>query len=154
MEGRGAGASRGTPARIRTREEPAMTTTIEVRPAGRLRHAWTAAHHPVPGVPRWARDPACAVPYTVLPASLWRIALCTFHVPIGRGEIGSGVASSGVPGVPIELYLIVLSIVSELLAFTAVGLVCTWGEVVPRWMPVLHGRSVPALAAVVPAALG
>ena len=131
-----------------------MTTTIGVRPAGRLRGAWAAAHHPVPGVPRWARNAAYAVPYTVLPASLWRIALCTFHVPIGRGNIGSGITPSGVPGVPIELYVIVLSIVSELLAFTAVGLVSAWGEVVPRWMPVLHGRRVPALAAVVPAALG
>ena len=131
-----------------------MTTTIEVRAAGRLRDAWAAAHHPVPGVPRWARNAAYAVPYTVLPASLWRIALCTFHMPIGRGTIGSGITPSGVPGVPIELYVIVLSIVSELLAFTAVGLVSTWGEVVPRWIPVLHGRSVPAVAAVVPAALG
>jgi hypothetical protein len=131
-----------------------MTTTTEVRPASRLRGAWAAAHHPVPGASRWARNAAYAVPYTVLPASLWRIALCTFHVPIGRGQIGSGVTSSGLPGVPIELYAIVLSIVSELLAFTAVGLVCTWGEVVPRWMPVLRGRTVPVLAAVVPAAAG
>ena len=101
-----------------------MTTTIEVRPAGRLRGAWAAAHHPVPGVRRSARNAACAVPYTVLPASLWRIALSTFHVPIGRGQIGSGVTSSGLPGVPIELYVIVLSVASELPAFTAVGL-CT-----------------------------
>lgn len=42
-----------------------MTTTIEVRAAGRLRDAWVAAHHPVPGVPRWARNAAYAVPYTV-----------------------------------------------------------------------------------------
>ena len=108
----------------------------------------------MPGVPRWARNAAYAVPYTVLPASLWRIALCTFHVPIGRGDIGSGIAPSGVPGVPLELYVIVLSVVSELLAFTAVGLVSTWGEVLPRWIPVLRGRRVPTLAAVVPAALG
>jgi hypothetical protein len=94
------------------------------------------------------------VPYTVLPASLWRIAVCTFHVPIGRGEIGSGIAPSGVPGVPIELYVILLSVVSELLAFTAGGLVSTWGEVFPRWIPVLRGRTVPTFAAVVPAILG
>jgi hypothetical protein len=131
-----------------------MTTTIEVRPAGRLRGAWAAAHRPVPRVPLWARNAAYAVPYTVLPSSLWRIAVCTFHVPIGRGDIGSGTAPSGVPGVPIELYVIVLSIVSELLAFTAVGLISTWGEVFPRWVPMLHGHRVPTLAAVVPAALG
>jgi hypothetical protein len=104
----------------------------------------------VPGVPRWAGNAAYAVPYTVLPASLWRIALCTFHVPIGRGDIGSGLASSGVPGVPLGLYVIVLSVISELLAFTAVGLVSAWGEVFPGWIPVLGGRRVPALAAVVP----
>jgi len=39
-------------------------------------------------------------------------------------------------------------------AFTAVGLVSTWGEVVPRWIPVLRGRRVPTLAAVIPGALG
>lgn len=131
-----------------------MTATIEMRAAGRLRDTWAAAHHPVPGVPRWARNAAYAVPYTVFPSSLWRIAVCTFHVPIGRGEIGSGLTPSGVPGVPIELYVIMLSVVSELLAFTAVGLVSTWGEVVPRWIPVLHGRRVPAPAAAVPAASG
>jgi hypothetical protein len=131
-----------------------MTTTLKVRPAGRLRGAWAAAHHPVPGVPRWARNAAYAVPYTVLPASLWRIALGTFHMPIGRAGIGSGTTPSGLPGVPIGLYVIVLSVISELLAFSAVGLVSTWGEVFPRWIPVLSGRRVPTLAAVVPAALG
>ena len=63
-----------------------MTTTIDVRPAGRLRDAWAAAHHPVPGVPRWARNAAYALPYTVFPSSLWGIAVCTFHLPIGPAE--------------------------------------------------------------------
>jgi hypothetical protein len=40
------------------------------------------------------------------------------------------------------------------LAFAAVGLVATWGEVFPRWIPVLRGRIVPRAVAVVPAALG
>jgi hypothetical protein len=47
-----------------------------------------------------------------------------------------------------------LSAASELLAFTAVGLVSTWGEVFPRWLPGLRGRRVPALAAAAPAGLG
>jgi hypothetical protein len=71
-----------------------------------------------------------------------------------RGDLGSGPGSSGLPGVPLGLYVVLLSIVSELLAFTAVGLVSTWGEVVPRWIPVLRGRRVPTLAAVIPGALG
>ena len=131
-----------------------MSTMTEAPPAGRIRAAWVAAHAPAAGVPRWARIAAYAVPLTVLPSSVWRIAVCTFHAPIMRGDLGSALGSSGRPGLPLGLYVILLSIVSELLAFTAVGLVSTWGEVVPRWIPVLHGRRVPALAAVVPAALG
>jgi hypothetical protein len=122
--------------------------------AGRIRVAWVAAHAPAAGVPRWARVAAYAVPFTVLPSSVWRVAACTFHAPIMRGGLGSDLGSSGLPGVPLGLYVILLSIVSELLAFTAVGLVATWGEVFPRWIPVLRGRRVPALGAVIPAALG
>jgi hypothetical protein len=123
-------------------------------PAGRIRAAWAAAHAPASGVPRWARIAAYAVPLTVLPSSVWRIAACTFHAPIMRGDLGSDLGSSGLPGVPLGLYVVLLSIVSELLAFTAVGLVSAWGEVVPRWIPVLRGQRVPTLAAVIPAALG
>ena len=130
------------------RHREGMTTATKI-PA-----AWAAAHAPAAGVPRWARVAACAVPFTVLPSSAWRIAACTFHAPIVRGDVVSDVTSSGVPGVPLWLYVILLSIVSELLAFTAVGLVSTWGEVFPRWVPGLRGRRVPALGAVVPAALG
>jgi hypothetical protein len=135
-----------------------MTTTPPAGPgappAGRIRAAWAAAHAPAAGVPRWVRAAACAVPLTVLPSSVWRIAVCTFHAPIARGDMASGVTSSGLPGVPLGLYVVLLSIVSELLAFTAVGLISTWGEVFPRWIPVLRGRRVPTLGAVVPAALG
>src|SRR6185312_8751708 len=50
--------------------------------------------------------------------------------------------------------VILLSAVSELLAFTAVGLVASWGDRVPGWIPALRGRRVPALVAVIPASLG
>lgn len=131
-----------------------MATTAEAGPARRIRAAWTGAHHPAAGVPGWARTAAFAIPFTVLPSSLWRIAVCTFHAPITRGAADYANAPSGLPGVPLGLYVIVLSVVSELLAFTAVGLVATWGEVFPRWIPVLRDRAVPVLAATVPAALG
>jgi hypothetical protein len=85
---------------------------------------------------------------------MWRIAVCTFHAPIMRGDAGSALGGSGVPGVPLGLYVILLSIVSELLAFTAVGLVSSWGEVFPGWIPVVRGRRVPVLFAVGPAAAG
>ena len=131
-----------------------MTTMIRIPPAGRIRAAWAAAHVPAAGVSRRARIAALAVPLTVLPSSVWRIAACTFHAPVMRGDVGYGLGSSGLPGVPLGLYVILLSIVSELLAFATVGLVSTWGEVFPRWIPVLRGRRVPALSAVIPAALG
>lgn len=38
-------------------------------------------------------------------------------------------------------------------ALLTIGLVARWGEVWPRWMPVLRGRPVPVAAAVVPATL-
>ncbi|WP_244312510.1 hypothetical protein [Microbispora hainanensis] len=117
----------------------------------RLRAAWTAAHAPVPGVPRWARWAAYAVPLTALPASLWRIAGVTFHLPITRGGHGSGEVP---PWLPMELYVVLLSILSEVAAFTAIGLIARWGEVFPRWIPGLRGRRVPTPSAVIPAALG
>ncbi|HSK18458.1 MAG TPA: hypothetical protein VK912_04920 [Longimicrobiales bacterium] len=38
-------------------------------------------------------------------------------------------------------------------AWLTVGLVRPWGEIVPRWIPVLRGRRVPPLVAIVPAAV-
>ncbi|WP_433436230.1 hypothetical protein [Nonomuraea sp. CA-141351] len=129
-----------------------MTALAETPPAtGRLRAAWTAAHAPVPEVPRWTRIAAYAVPFTALPASLWRIAGVTFHLPITHGGQGSGEVP---PWLPMELYVVLLSIFSEVVAFAAIGLIARWGEVFPRWIPGLRGRRVPPAAAIVPAALG
>lgn len=128
-----------------------LTVTPSAPRPGRLRAAWIAAHAPVAGVPRWARTAAAAVPFTVLPASVWRIgmeiqATITGHAEDGRGQVPVWLPMLG--------YVILLSIVSEVLAFTAYGLVASWGEVFPRWIPGLRGRRVPPLLAVVPAALG
>ncbi|MEU8034172.1 hypothetical protein AB0C13_37220 [Streptomyces sp. NPDC049099] len=43
-----------------------------------------------------------------------------------------------------SFYLIGLSLVSELLAFLTLGLVQSWGETWPRWIPYLRGDRVPA----------
>ncbi|MEU3602207.1 hypothetical protein ABZ714_26340 [Streptomyces sp. NPDC006798] len=120
-------------------------------PAGRVRAAWAAAHAPVAGVPRRVRNAALAVPLVVLPSGLWRIA--TEYIP--AMESGGDTGDGGLPGwLPGEVYIVLLSVFSELVAFTAVGLIAAWGEVFPRWVPVLRGRGVPPLAAVVPAAIG
>ncbi|MFJ8164176.1 hypothetical protein ACIRBY_25065 [Streptomyces sp. NPDC096136] len=115
------------------------------------RGTWRAAHAPVEGVPRWARTVAHAIPFIVLPSGIWRIATVVFDVA-GDGR-HHGAADTAV-GLPDPVYVTFLSLLSELLAFAAVGLIAAWGEVFPRWIPVLRGRRVPLPAAVIPAALG
>ncbi|WP_020576776.1 hypothetical protein [Actinopolymorpha alba] len=112
--------------------------TDRPRTTGRVRTAWRAAHDPVAGVPRWARIAAFAVPFTVLPSSLWRLP-AAFDERFGIGE---------------RAYIVFLSILSEVVAFTAIGLIARWGEVFPQWIPFLRGHRVPTKAAAIPAALG
>ncbi|MFP3991179.1 hypothetical protein U9R90_27655 [Streptomyces sp. E11-3] len=116
-------------------------------PPGRLRAAWAAAHAPVAGVQRWARIAAYTVPFTVLPSSLWRLGIIF--------DEGAASRSGDLPSwLPIQAYVVLLSVFSEVVAFAAIGLIAAWGEVFPRWVPVLRGRRVPTAAAVVPAAFG
>lgn len=130
-----------------------MTTGTEALPVpGRMRALWAAAHAPMAGVPRWARISAYTVPFTVLPSSAWRIATVVFHAPLGDGSASD--AGSLPSWMPIQLYVVLLSLFSELLAFTAVGLVASWGETFPRWIPALGGRKVPAAASTAVAAAG
>lgn len=80
--------------------------------------------------PRWIRAAAWATPLCVLPSSLWRL-FAIDHIPDGCPD-GGGT----------HLYMIGLSTVSFLAAFATVGLVSSWGRVVPRWVPVLGGRDI------------
>ncbi|WP_331771057.1 hypothetical protein OG948_46365 (plasmid) [Embleya sp. NBC_00888] len=112
--------------------------------AGRLRRVWRAAHEPVPGVPTWARRAAYAVPLVVLPSSVWRLGVI----------FGDDKRGGMLPDWAMDGYVVLLSVLSELLAFTAIGLIARWGEVFPRWVPILRGRRVPTAAAAVPAAIG
>ncbi|QEV19806.1 hypothetical protein [Streptomyces alboniger] len=98
----------------------------------------------LPDVPRWAALAAHAVPWTTLPSGLWRVALVAGLPVAAQEQHGAGEA----------VYILLLSLVSEGLALLTLGLVRQWGEVVPGWVPVLGGRQVRPLAAVVPALLG
>jgi hypothetical protein len=104
----------------------------------------------LPGVPRWATWAAHAVPLVVLPSGIWRLALGA-GIPVGFS--GSMAEMFEAPGW-ITLYVTLLTVISEALALLTLGLVQPWGEVVPGWVPVLGGRRIPTMAAVVPAALG
>ncbi|MFI7037894.1 hypothetical protein ACIBI0_14505 [Microbispora rosea] len=120
---------------------------MTVRTILRKAHGGTAA-----GVPRWAVLVAYAIPLVVLPSSLWRIAGFVFHVPLLEfGPLPPG-GHKGLDGG--WWYVLLLSVVSEAAAFFAVGLVSEWGEMWPRWVPVLGGRRVPVMAVVIPAGLG
>ncbi|WUT01064.1 hypothetical protein OHA46_32130 [Streptomyces sp. NBC_00708] len=87
---------------------------------------------------------AYAVPLVVLPSGIWRLG-----VLFAADKRGGSIADWAMNG-----YVVFLTLISEVLAFTAVGLVARWGEVLPRWMPGLGGRRVPTAAAVVPATIG
>ena len=115
--------------------------------------AWTAAHTPVPGVPAWARRVAVVVPLLVLPSSIWRITVGTFHAPL-VDALPPDISGNLPSWLPLEVYVVLLSIASEIVAFSAVGLVASWGERFPRWTLFLRGRTVPVWFAVVPAAVG
>lgn len=120
---------------------------MDARPLIRL---FSTEAPPVPGTPRWANVAAHLVPLTALPSGLWRLALGV-GVPVGfSGELAD---LYGAPGW-ITPYVIVLSLLAEALALLTLGLVQPWGEQVPNWVPRLGGRSIPTMAAVVPAAVG
>lgn len=101
-------------------------------------------------VPRWADRVAHLIPLLTLPSGLWRIGLA----------LGFSMGTVDLQGNPLHIrgweiaYVVGLSVVSELFALLSFGLVRPWGEVVPRWIPLLGGRRVAPYAAVIPATLG
>jgi hypothetical protein len=134
-------------------------TTVPPRQSSCRTSRMTAAFYkihgqPVEGVPRWVRLAAYLTSLTVLPSCLWRLAFGALNLPVSERPPLLGSGGDGPAGMPGWLYMILLSVVSEGLAFLTVGLVSQWGEVFPRWVPFVGGRRVPTLAAVVPAGLG
>jgi len=108
---------------------------------------------PAAGVPRWAMRTAYATALITVPSSVWRVAAFVVEAPLVRRTDGPPPGHGPIlfEGVG---YIVGLSLLSEVLAFLALGLVCRWGEVWPRWVPGAGGRPLPVLAAVVPAGLG
>lgn len=98
----------------------------------------------LPDVPRWAVLAAHAVPLVTLPSGLWRIAQVA-GLPVAEqlGRDGREVVVA-----------VSLTLITEGLALLTLGLVRPWGEVAPCWLPLIGGRRVHPLAAVVPALLG
>lgn len=92
-----------------------------------------------------------AAALTPVPSAIWRI-LMAVGVPVGVDEAYRR-ANYGFPGLG-TVYVLALSFGLLGLAALTLGLVQRWGEVVPSWLPVVGGRAVPPLAAVVAGAVG
>lgn len=90
---------------------------------------------------------ACFAPYTTV-RLLWLVGI---HPEAALGLGG--------PNAPKELDIGTrlwggsLGIACALGGLAVIGLICRWGEVFPRWFPVIGGRRVPIPAAVVPGGL-
>jgi hypothetical protein len=69
-----------------------------------------------------------------------------------RWPVG-GSAEALAAGPEMRLHGLLLGVAALAGAVLTTGLVSRWGEVWPRWIPVLRGRCVPVAAAVVPGAL-
>lgn len=99
-------------------------------------------------VRRWVIRLAYAMPLLLLPSCLWRLP---FAVHFEMGQIHDG----GLPSYWVSApYVLALSVLTELIAFLCIGLVRRWGEVAPVRIPVIGGKRVRPLAAVVPAITG
>ena len=99
-------------------------------------------------VPRWAMRLAYALPLLLLPSCLWRLPFA-LHFEMGQ------VQELDMPPYWVSIpYVLGLSVFSEVIALLSIGLVRGWGEVAPAWIPVIGGRPIRTMAAVVPAVLG
>ncbi|MFH9350492.1 hypothetical protein [Kitasatospora sp. NPDC017646] len=102
--------------------------------------------------PRWAQLAAKAAALSTVPSGVWRIVF-GFGVPLGFTGATAAAYEAHQPGWG-TVYCVALSALTEALAFLTLGLVRPWGLVAPRWIPLIGGRRVQPLAAIVPALLG
>ncbi|MFF0306080.1 hypothetical protein ACFYSC_01565 [Streptosporangium sp. NPDC004379] len=103
-------------------------------------------------VQRWARWVTHLSVLAPLPSTLWRVAMLT-GFPLGLSEgVERYVAEE--MGTGEKAYILSLCVLSEGFALLALGLIRPWGEVVPRWVPRLGGRTLPPRAVLIPAWTG
>lgn len=103
--------------------------------------------------PRWTVRTAHLITVILLPSGLWRAAVA-FGLTMGISNAAGVDASLGfVPGWQ-AVAILGLTALSEGVGLLSLGLVRPWGEVFPRWIPVIGGRRVPPVGATVLAATG
>jgi len=101
-------------------------------------------------VPRWALLGAWLAVASVLPSAAWRVAV-GLGVPLGWDQ--DQLDRQDIPGAG-TVYVVALSIASILAAALTLGLVQSWGERVPEWVPGLGGRRIPVWPVVLLALAG
>ena len=101
--------------------------------------------------PPWARRAAVLTVLTTVPSGLWRTTMA-LGAPLG---VDSAYWSDhfGFTGQKTS-YVFGLTLLLLGLSALTLGLVRPWGEVLPRWVPLLGGRHVPRLAAMTVAGAG
>ncbi|AJC54245.1 hypothetical protein GZL_01649 [Streptomyces sp. 769] len=104
----------------------------------------------LPSPPRWAVRAAHAAALVTLPSGIWRLLLAAGFT---AGYTEAGYEAMGFTGRG-ALYVVGLSMAGELLALLTLGLVRPWGEVLPRWIPLVGGRRPNPRAVTVAAGLG
>ncbi|XVQ07308.1 hypothetical protein ACQP1W_32470 [Spirillospora sp. CA-255316] len=126
----------------------ATMSTVLVRPVRAGRHAGTM--RTLPGVPRWAVWAAHAAAVAAIPSGLWRLPMAWGNSMGFDQEFMDALQAPGWGSV----YVVVLGVLTEVLAFLTLGLIQPWGETWPRWVPFAGGRRIRPLAVVIPAAFG
>ena len=96
-------------------------------------------------VSRWTKAAAYAVPLCVLPSALWRLWALADGLPPGCRQVTQAWE---------PYYITGLSVASFGAALLTIGLVRPWGEVIPRWIPLVGCRAIPVWAAVTAASVG
>jgi len=102
---------------------------------------------------RWAVRSAHLITLLVLPSGLWRVFVA-LGFSMGISSAAGVDASSGLVRGWGVFYVLGLTALSEGVSLLSLGLVRPWGEVFPRWIPVLGGRRVPPRSTTLVAATG
>jgi hypothetical protein len=115
----------------------------------------TAANRFPDGRPpaRWTVRAAHLITLLVLPSGLWRVGIA-LGFSMGISSAAGVDASSGLVRGWGVFYVLALTALSEAISLLSLGLVRPWGEVFPRWIPLLGGRRVPPIPATLVAATG
>src|SRR5258705_2414824 len=103
-------------------------------------------------VQRWTRWAAHAAVWSTVPSGLWRLTL-GLGVPLGFSGEMKQMFDREMPGRG-TAYVIALSLIAEAFALSTLGLIRPWGEIWPRWVPLLGGRPIPRWFVLITASTG